>query len=529
MPDHCRMYLPDRRFYKRRFLKIFRSSASMFWGGNFQTAFAEQVVADQGVDQDNDIDDSTPEEVKRKVHEALNSLSLHDEQCAIVQFWAPTRAGKAFLLTTTYQPIGIYRMDRGLDVYHKGCLQHKLYVDPEKDASFGLVGLVFKEKKRQQTENMNFYYPENQRPVFESNEIFPMKWGSFAVPVYLNNDCVGVLEFVTTKSMSSYDDDMDLVEEALKCAGFQTSAEINTPKTKKCKCYHRIDVPVETASSIIKRRKTQKREYGFYNRVALFFGLTKEEAMERVTRTFNLPKKVKETTFTTVLRKLGITEWPCVAKKGTEASTSSPENPTASDISAGMEPTENAHLIHDTDERQPGRDFDAMENQNDVQYMAPIYTEDQVMPDHAGTLAIETLDIPEFAKTLLNPTSSGIPTGLDPAENAHLIHDNDTNGRQRGIDSDVPENRYDDIQLRGLNDTDDQIMSDRVRAETAYFNSSYDTLNVTWYINAMVQELSKSHDSFQAPDIHDPGELNDDSNDDEFFSKMINFDDLSKD
>nr|GEU84077.1 hypothetical protein [Tanacetum cinerariifolium] len=274
-------------------------------------------------------------------------------------------------------------MDRGLTVYHMGCSQHKLYVDPEKDASFGLAGLVFKEKKTSANSKYEFfYYPENHRPVFESNEIFTMKWGSFAVPVFLNNNCVGVLEFVTTKSMSSYDGDMDLVEEALKRAGFQDY-----------KFYQQA------------AENTEKS--GFYNCVALFFGPTKEEAMQRVTCKFNLPKKVKETTFTKVLRKLGITEWPWVAKKGTEAASSSPENPTASEITTEMEPTENALLIHDTGERNPGRDFDAMENQyNDVQYMAPIYTEDQVMPDLAGTQANETLDIAEFAKTLIDPTSS---------------------------------------------------------------------------------------------------------------------------
>ncbi|GKC36432.1 hypothetical protein Tco_1048816 [Tanacetum coccineum] len=33
---------------------------------------------------------------------------------------------------------------------------------------------------------------------------------------------------------------------------------------------------------------------------------------------------------TDVLRKLGTTEWPCIAKKGIEASTSAPEKATAS-------------------------------------------------------------------------------------------------------------------------------------------------------------------------------------------------------
>ena len=163
-----------------------------------------------------DISDSTPREVKTKLHEALNSLSLHDQQSVLVQFWTPTKAGKAFLLTTTHQLYGVYGPDTGLDVYRKGCLQHKLFVDRDGDESVGLPGLAFKEETRQQTQNMNFYYTKDIHPPFESNAIFPMKWGSFAVTVFLKNECVGILEFITTKSMSSYDGDMDLVEEALK-------------------------------------------------------------------------------------------------------------------------------------------------------------------------------------------------------------------------------------------------------------------------------------------------------------------------
>lgn len=163
-----------------------------------------------------DISDSTPREVKTKLHEALNSLSLHDQQSVLVQFWAPTKAGKVFLLTSTHQLYGVYGPDTGLEVYRKGCLQHKLFVDRDGNKSVGLPGLAFKEEARQHTRNMDFYYPEDIRPPFESNAIFPMKWGSFAVPVFLKNKCVGVLEFITTKSMSSYDGDMDLVEEALK-------------------------------------------------------------------------------------------------------------------------------------------------------------------------------------------------------------------------------------------------------------------------------------------------------------------------
>ncbi|GJU42666.1 hypothetical protein Tco_1195623 [Tanacetum coccineum] len=179
-------------------------------------------------------------------------------------------------------------------------------------------------------------------------------------------------------------------------------------------------------------------------------------------------------------------------------------NPTVSEIPTGLEPTENAHAIHNTDERQPGRDSDALENQyDDVQYTGPIYTEDQVIPNLAGTQANETLDIAEFAKTLISPTSSGIPT-----ENANLIHDTDE--RQLGRDFNVIGNQHDDAQLTGLNHTGDEVMSDRVGApvnEIAYFDSSSETPNTIRYGDKYnAQEQVTSHDSFQMPDIHNRGD-----------------------
>lgn len=121
---------------------------------------------------------------------------------------------------------------------------------------------------------------------------------------------------------------------------------------------------------------------------------------------------------------------------------------------------------------------------DDVQLMGPICINNEVIPDLVGSRPNETQDIADFAKTLMSPTSCEIPTGLELVENAHLMHD--INERQPGIDSSVPENHYDDIQLTGLNHTDDQVMLDRVRPpdnEITYFVSSSEIPNTAWYVH----------------------------------------------
>ncbi|GJZ34102.1 hypothetical protein Tco_0579538 [Tanacetum coccineum] len=141
-------------------------------------------------------------------HSALGSLSVHDQKAALlIQFWARTGAGKdVFLLTTTNQPYGVCGKDGKLDLFRESCLQQKFFIDLAEDVSYGFPGLVFKTETRQQTRNMNFYNPE----VLGGNTT------PSTCSTAKKKECVGVLEFITTKSMTSYEADMDLVEKALE-------------------------------------------------------------------------------------------------------------------------------------------------------------------------------------------------------------------------------------------------------------------------------------------------------------------------
>nr|GFA23730.1 hypothetical protein [Tanacetum cinerariifolium] len=197
--------------------------------------------------------------------------------------------------------------------------------------SFGLPGHAFEDRTPHQSRDMHDY-PEDQRPPCEDKAIFSKKWGSFAVPVILANECIGVLEFVDTEPTHTYDGDINEVNKALKCAGFES---FNIRDTQKY-----AHIPNK------RRRTTNSSMYEHYNVLVPYFGLSKAKAMEKVNRKFfpkkqtettceatHIPdysagkaKKVKkefeviESTFRNALRNVGITEWPFIRTTTTKAS-----------------------------------------------------------------------------------------------------------------------------------------------------------------------------------------------------------------
>ncbi|PWA52620.1 hypothetical protein CTI12_AA453810 [Artemisia annua] len=282
------------------------------------------------------------EVIKEKIFSALATLSLLGQQSVLVQLWSPTKAGNTFLLYTCPTFGSSYEIDKGLMVYRRGCLRHAFYIHRDKNVSFGLPGLAFMEGTPQQTQDVH-NYPEDQRPPCEDDSIFSMKWGSFTVPVTLDDECVGVLEFVLTGPTGPYDVYMKEVCKALEFVGFQSSLKLDTPKrtciAKKSSSSIEYDAPKETESSKKKTRTTQSSMYAHYNVLVPLFGLSKAEAMKEIANIFHLKKIVKESTFTNALRKVGITEWPWIRNTPTRASSSAPEtqsNPTASEAASSI-------------------------------------------------------------------------------------------------------------------------------------------------------------------------------------------------
>ncbi|GKD57634.1 hypothetical protein Tco_1291021 [Tanacetum coccineum] len=290
------------------------------------------------------LQDPTSLELKKRLVSALKTLSIDGKQSCLVQYWAATNAGKTHLLATTDQPFGIYGNDEGLELYRKACLHHKLYVHRKGNISFGLPGHAFKDRTPHQTQHVHDY-PEEHRPPCADKAIFSRKWGSFAVPVILADECVGVLEIVDTEPAHTYDGDINEVNKALKCAGFES---FNTLDTRK-----------ETHITHKRKRETKSSKYGRYDILVPYFGLSKGKAMEFVDHKF-FPKKQKDTTrealhvpedstrkakkeykviestFTNALRNIGITEWPFVRKTTNKASCApkTPIDPTLSGASS---------------------------------------------------------------------------------------------------------------------------------------------------------------------------------------------------
>lgn len=329
--------------FKAEALAVFLLFVSSGDAGLSGFAVSDSPVFDKSPEI-NYLQDPTSRELKKKIVSAIKSLSIDGKQSSLVQYWAAIKAGSSHLLATTDQPFGIYGTDTGLELYRKACLHHKLYVHREGKTSFGLPGHTFEDRTPHQTQHMH-EYPEEHRPPCADKDVFSRKWGSFTVPVILANECVGVLEIVDTEPTHTYDGDINEVNKALKCTGFES---FNTLDTRK-----------ETHITNKRRRKTKSSKYGRYDILVPYFGLSKGKAMEIVDRKF-FPKKQKDTTcealhvpedstrkakneykviestFTNALRSIGITEWPFIRITNNKASCAPKTriNPTVSGASS---------------------------------------------------------------------------------------------------------------------------------------------------------------------------------------------------
>nr|GEU89024.1 hypothetical protein [Tanacetum cinerariifolium] len=276
----------------------------------------------------------TPDEVKINILSALRTLSLSGQQYVLVHYWAATKSGKAYLLTTTDQPFGLYGNDKGLELYREGCLQHKLYIHPDENVAFGLPGYVFKCGTFLQTQNLHSC-PGDQHPPCEA-AIFDQIWGAFAVPVILANKRFGVLEFVMNTPKDSYFNDSCEVYKALEFAGFQPSTNIDPPR--------------RTFTPPTRDRITESSKYDNYGCLARYMGLSKSEAMKRVTSRYNISMPAKGT-FSSAHKTAGIPEWPWVRNTATRAYSPLETiiNPIPFEIATEVEP-QDAHPVDDTGE-----------------------------------------------------------------------------------------------------------------------------------------------------------------------------------
>nr|GEY28686.1 hypothetical protein [Tanacetum cinerariifolium] len=248
----------------------------------------------------------TSEGLKQKIISVIKSLPLQGQN-VLVQYWGAKRIGKTFVLTTTCQPYGLYGINEELEIYRKACLVHKLYgyEDSDKAVAVGLPARVFLNSTHEQTQNLHNDYPKDQCPPCE-DAIFSRIWGSFAVPVIVDGQCVGVLDFVMDTSMYYYDDLIDEVCRLLEHEGLQSSMQTDIPRRACIKI-----------NSKKRMRRTKSLPHTSYTCLVPFFGLSSAVAAEMLGLTRG--------TFRNTCRKAGLPEWPGIPSKNTRRASSAPD------------------------------------------------------------------------------------------------------------------------------------------------------------------------------------------------------------
>ncbi|KAI7753260.1 hypothetical protein M8C21_001175 [Ambrosia artemisiifolia] len=237
----------------------------------------------------------TTAEFKTKIVSLLETILFLPCDSVLVQYWAAREIGNTVVLTTTCQPFGLWGNNRELQLYQKGCSDHKLYVHPKEGVAFGLSGRVFLNRTHEHTQNVH-RYPKYQRPPCE-DAIFTKIWGSFVVPVIDADKCVGVLEFVMDRPKDSYDIYIGAVYGALEHAGFQS----RDPNTN---CVRNTDMEDPR-----RLRRTKSFEITKYCCLVPYFGLSSAHAADML--------RVKMGTFRNACRNVGISEWPYIPKSTT--------------------------------------------------------------------------------------------------------------------------------------------------------------------------------------------------------------------
>ncbi|GKD17660.1 RWP-RK domain-containing protein [Tanacetum coccineum] len=218
----------------------------------------------------------TSEGLKQNIISVIKSLPLQGQN-VLVQYWGAKRIGKTFVLTTTCQPYGLYGINQELELYRKACL----------------------------TQNLHNDYPKDQCPPCE-DAIFSRIWGSFAVPVIVDGQCVGVLDFVMDNSMYYYDHLIAEVCRLLEHEGLHSSVLTDIPRRACIKI-----------NSKKRMRRTKSLPHTSYSCLVPFFGLSSAVAAEMLGLTRG--------TFRNTCRMAGLPEWPGIPSKNTRRASSAPD------------------------------------------------------------------------------------------------------------------------------------------------------------------------------------------------------------
>ncbi|CAL5441001.1 unnamed protein product [Camellia sinensis] len=134
----------------------------------------------------------------------FREIILKSAAQVLVQFWKVIEIGGKRLLTIRHQPFGLSNIDEGLCLYRLMSLDNECYVDGESEEDLGLLNRVFRHQQEESTPNVRYYsckeYPQRDHAIVCNI------WGSRAIPLFepSRQDCVGVLEIVTTIEVSKF-------------------------------------------------------------------------------------------------------------------------------------------------------------------------------------------------------------------------------------------------------------------------------------------------------------------------------------
>ncbi|GMQ03938.1 hypothetical protein CsSME_00049541 [Camellia sinensis var. sinensis] len=157
----------------------------------------------------------------------FREIILKSTAQVLVQFWKVIEIGGKRLLTIQHQPFSLSYIDEGLCLYRLMSLDNECYVDGESEEDLGLLNRVFRHQQEESTPNVRYYsckeYPQRDHAIVCNI------WGSRAIPLFepSRQDCVGVLEIVTTIEVSKF---FYLLELSVYVKNFMTSCLISTPR-----------------------------------------------------------------------------------------------------------------------------------------------------------------------------------------------------------------------------------------------------------------------------------------------------------